>query len=207
MRLKMRGYSTNFMLPTLAEETDLKMPGKTPAPQKEDRRRVQFNMEPTVHPVEHLNDISDRQIQAVWISFDEMAAIKQSYANIVKIMMRLREQFVEDLGKGICARGLEFRTREASKRRKRNKTAAIHAVLDEQEIQDEDGIHDPVFIAEVYRAVTAPVRQAARQRGLKDELDMISSLPKPLREEKLKVLCRSTSLDVPSYPKRRTSLE
>jgi len=106
MRLKMRGYSTNFMLPTLAEETDLKMPGKTPAPQKEDRRRVQFNMEPTVHPVEHLNDISDRQIQAVWISFDEMAAIKQSYANIVKIMMRLREQFVEDLGKGICARGL-----------------------------------------------------------------------------------------------------
>eukprot|EP00538_Stauroneis_constricta_P009245 CAMPEP_0119557398 /NCGR_PEP_ID=MMETSP1352-20130426/9080_1 /TAXON_ID=265584 /ORGANISM="Stauroneis constricta, Strain CCMP1120" /LENGTH=195 /DNA_ID=CAMNT_0007604499 /DNA_START=147 /DNA_END=734 /DNA_ORIENTATION=- len=192
-----------MMLPTLAEEPV----NRKLSPHTKSSRHVTFNLIPTIHPIHHINDLSDDDIHNMWLSCDEMLHIKKNYTAIVRLMMNQREQFVDDWKNGICSRGLECRTRDASKRRKRNKAAAIHAVLDEQDIQYDDGICDPQFISDVYRAVTSPVRQAALARGLQDEIEMIQTLPKHTRTARMQKLAKMRKLDTPTYPKRRTSLE
>lgn len=59
-------------------------------------------------------------------------------------------------------------------------------MLDEQDIQREDGMVDDHFIADVYRAVTSPCRMAALSRGLKDEKWVMESLDPEEREERLR---------------------
>lgn len=71
---------------------------------------------------------------------------------------------------------VEFKTKDGSYRRKRTKQRACYAVLDEQEIQKDEGVYDPEFLANVYREVTGQSSLEALNRGLKDQKIMLDLL-------------------------------
>jgi hypothetical protein len=68
-----------------------------------------------------------------------------------------------------CARGLEHRTQEAALARFQNRCLALHAVLDEQQRQDEFGIYNPEQLARCYRSETSHCQGMAHEIGMDDE--------------------------------------
>jgi hypothetical protein len=90
---------------------------------------------------------------------------------------------------------IEFKTKEGSRQRNQNKQKASRAVLDEQDIQRDEGISDPEWISEVYREVSGPNFLEAVNRGLKDQKAMIGE----------RTLTPKKSVDVPTKP-RLTSI-
>eukprot|EP00538_Stauroneis_constricta_P011626 CAMPEP_0119562310 /NCGR_PEP_ID=MMETSP1352-20130426/20005_1 /TAXON_ID=265584 /ORGANISM="Stauroneis constricta, Strain CCMP1120" /LENGTH=349 /DNA_ID=CAMNT_0007610677 /DNA_START=246 /DNA_END=1295 /DNA_ORIENTATION=- len=70
----------------------------------------------------------------------------------------------------LCARGLEFKTKAGSRVRSRNKLRTRSAVLNEQDLQREEGHCDPDFIAMACMEESLECRENARARGLYDEI-------------------------------------
>ena len=86
----------------------------------------------------------------------------------VRMMMTSADLISED-DPEFCTRGLEFRTRAGSQIRSRNKMRCKVAVLNEQDIQDEEGIHDQELLSFASMSESRTVREEALQRGLDDE--------------------------------------
>ena len=80
-------------------------------------------------------------------------------------------------------------------------------MLDEQDIQREDGMIDPLFIADVYRAVTSPCRMAALSRGLNDEKVMMDLLNPEEKAERQQAREGGSKKDVMKTPSRRSTFE
>ena len=82
-------------------------------------------------------------------------------------------------------RGLEVYTRLGKERTWKRRREAIHAVLHEQQLQQQEGIFDSDSIAIVYSDYTSTCTEKARQVGIMDEQLVISSnnnvvVPTPL---------------------------
>jgi hypothetical protein len=67
-----------------------------------------------------------------------------------------------------CSRGLEARTRLASRRRRNIRGRAQAAVLDEQHRQRYENDKDAEMIAEVYRGFAIPCHTQAQRQGTRD---------------------------------------
>jgi hypothetical protein len=78
---------------------------------------------------------------------------------------------------------VEFKTKDGSRRRKRIKQRACYAVLEEQDVQRDEGIHDPEFIAEIYKEATTQASLEALNRGLKDQKAMLEILDESQRSQ------------------------
>lgn len=78
---------------------------------------------------------------------------------------------------------VEFKTKDGSRRRKRIKQRACYAVLEEQDVQRDEGIHDPEFIAEIYKEATTQASLEALNRGLKDQKAMLELLDESQRSQ------------------------
>lgn len=70
----------------------------------------------------------------------------------------------------------EFKTKDGARRRKRTKQRACFAVLEEQEIQRDEGVCDPEFLADVYKEMSSQSSLEALNRGLKDQKAMLDLL-------------------------------
>jgi hypothetical protein len=108
------------------------------------KKTVSFYEIVSIRSTIHCNDMTDEEVFGSWYSRREMMAIKKSMSTEIKCMTDGRP--FPDEG---TTRGLEFRTREGSDRRKANKLNSIHAVLDEQDVQQMRGICDPEGCAEL----------------------------------------------------------
>lgn len=71
---------------------------------------------------------------------------------------------------------LEFKTKDGARRRKRTKQRACSAVLEEQEIQKDEGACDPDFLCGIYKEMTGQSSLEALNRGLKDQTTMLELL-------------------------------
>jgi hypothetical protein len=96
----------------VAEEPVMK-PDKLPqlrSPKKADRKpapeKRSVHMSPDVHfrEIPHLSDLSEEEINAVWLTPEEFMETKKAYSKIVQMMMRSREPIEET--DEICTRGL-----------------------------------------------------------------------------------------------------
>lgn len=80
------------------------------SPQKEDHKpsleKRSVHMSPNVHyrEIPHLNDLSDEEVNAVWLTPENFLETKKGYTQIVQMMMRSREPIEES--DDICTRGL-----------------------------------------------------------------------------------------------------
>jgi hypothetical protein len=97
----------------VAEETVIKLDElkQLRSPEKADRKpaplqKRSVHMSPNVHyrEIPHLTDLSDEEVNAVWLAPEDYIETKRVYSRIVQMMMRSREPIEET--DEICTRGL-----------------------------------------------------------------------------------------------------
>lgn len=172
----------------------LRFPGQSPASidkqqgrkvidRPEGKRRIRIDLEENV-VYEHysLRELSSEEYRSMWITAEDFMACKREYVAIVRLMMRTMDDFPES--DECCSRGLEFKTKDGARKRKQTKQRAARAVLEEQEIQREEGVYDPEFLSDVYREISGPCSLAALNRGLKDQKVMMDLLDEDIREQR-----------------------
>jgi hypothetical protein len=133
------------------------------------KRRVRFHKTIYNRRIPHLNDMSERLREDIWIQPEEYLEIRKACIATVKKMMKseLTEEDVES--EEHCPRGLEGKTREGAGKRKEYKLDSLAAVLDEQSLQWNDDVEDDEAIMECYIVFSFPCAEAAHITGLEDE--------------------------------------
>jgi len=138
----------------------------TPFVKNATRRKIRWSSQVRVQEIRHLNNISEAEREAVWMSPIDYKMIK-NMAKTTVLMMMAGEHIADD-DPDFCKRGLEFRTRKGNKIRSANKLRARSAVLNEQDLQRDEGFHDPEFIAMASLDVSYECREQAQKRGEQD---------------------------------------
>jgi hypothetical protein len=91
--------------------------------------------------------------------------------------LRIMERVNREVDDGIhYFRGLESKTVDGYKRRRFVIVDACIAVMDEQSDQVDCGFPDPEAISRIYRDYTTECAEAARRRGLFDEIAAIAAV-------------------------------
>lgn len=117
-----------------------------------------------VHPIPHLNDLTDDDIANIWYEAAEYSDIKSSYQ--CTIFKMENGEFIED--EEHTSRGLEYRTQQGAWARYENKRDAYNAVLDEQDRQWKVDKDDHDKIGAIYLQHSSKCAKAAAERGLAD---------------------------------------
>lgn len=100
----------------------------------------------------------------------------------------------------------EFKTKDGARRRRKKKQQACFAVLEEQDIQRDEGVNDDELIADVYKEMAAQSCIEALNRGLKDQKAMLELLDEGDRLKwKQQKGSKNSSLEIP--PRRLSITE
>jgi hypothetical protein len=135
--------------------------------QKQPKMSVSFSQSVLVCEIRCFHNMTDREIQAIWYDADEYAAMKADCHSTGAMIMA---QEVLDLDTH-CARGLERILHGSMQRRRKNRSEALFAVLDEQEAQWFNRENDHAFLAEVYGDCSAPCQAMAHRTAQLDQQD------------------------------------
>jgi len=130
------------------------------------RRKIRWSGQVRVQEIRHLNNMPEAEREAVWMSPIDYKMIKNMAKTTVLMMMA--GEHIDDDDPDFCTRGLEFRTRKGNKIRSANKLRCKSAVLNEQDLQRDEGFHDPEFIAMASLDVSYECREQAQKRGNQD---------------------------------------
>jgi len=130
-------------------------------------RKVRFNRVVRHREVRHLKDYSKEERAAIWNTPVDYQMIRAVIKSTVLMMMK-GERVSED-DEDFCTRGLEFRTKAGSKVRSRNKIRSRAAVLNEQELQLDEGFCDPQFLAMASMEESRECKELALLRATNDE--------------------------------------
>ena len=145
------------------DETYLKTPAKSVKPTK---KSVSFNKTAEVHEIIHVNNYTDDEIDAAFYSDSDYQMMKADIRFTVHLMVSNSLQDDDDT---YCRRGLEHHAPEGARRRKFNREMAFCAVLDEQDFQWEQEMHDSESIAEIYALETVHCQSVAHTIALEDQ--------------------------------------
>uniref|UniRef100_A0A7R9ZMR6 Uncharacterized protein n=1 Tax=Craspedostauros australis TaxID=1486917 RepID=A0A7R9ZMR6_9STRA len=127
------------------------------------KKSVSFNRRVRVKETLHLNNYTDAEIDACWLSKQESMHIRQDIANT------LRQHHQHNGGVSYSdIRGLECRTKQGSEQRRRDRNESISAVLDEQDLQDHEGSCCPDIISYVYTEASRSAQIRANVRAILD---------------------------------------
>ena len=137
-------------------------------PSSRSRPTVSFSKRVRVKKVRSHKHYSTEEKQLTWYSVEEYAEIKLLCIETLKLMMK-DSSFTDN--EDHCTRGLEVRTRDANKIRKDTKLQATRVVLEEQELQFEEGVNMPERIREKCRETTLISQSAAQFLAMKDRKD------------------------------------
>ena len=118
----------------------------------------------------HINNYTDEEVHNTWYKKHDFTRIKASFIYIVQ---KLSDGSWEGDTEHETARGLEYRTREGATKRKVNKLNGLMVVLDEQESQWLQGIHNDEAIAAAYIAVSFKSLEAAHLLAIRDKTEVI----------------------------------
>ena len=146
------------------------------------RRKIRWSGQVRVQEIRHVNNMSEAEREAVWMSPIDYKMIKSMAKTTVLMMMS--GEHIDDDDPDFCTRGLEFRTRRGNKIRSANKLRAKSAVLNEQDLQRDEGFHDPEFIAMASLDVSYECREQAQKRGEQDAqaiLTYITDVPRKVK--------------------------
>jgi hypothetical protein len=138
---------------------------------KETRRSVTFEHNVDVREIPHLKDLPKKDLLETWYTSEDFDRIKKSLVNTLRLMVAKKP-----VGSDQCIRGLEFRTPQGVKLRKKNKLDALTAVWNEQVAQWKDNKTDEDAIRRVYREQTLKCLQVAIKFGMSDEREALSAL-------------------------------
>jgi hypothetical protein len=167
------------------------------------KKSVQFYEIVSIRSTTHINDMSDEEVAAAWFSRRDMMSIKRALATDVKFMVA-----GETIGPNTTSRGLEFRSKEGSAKRRANKLNSIHAVLDEQDLQHMRGINEPEGLRKVYTSHSRRCLAESQELGRADEVEM-RIINKPEEEESLEEesAAKKNNVFVRLFTKKREVME
>jgi len=141
---------------------------ESPTPMNEKKgKRVHWHnkVEKKRHP--RIQDLSKAERESIWYTESDTKIILAMAKVTVKMMMR--GEPCDDID--YCSRGLEGKTPEGSKRRQRNKLRVRQALLEEQEIQREEGENDADYLGYLSVTLSTDVSAQAHNTALQDERD------------------------------------
>jgi hypothetical protein len=148
---------------------------------------VSFEQHVDVKEIPHIKDLSAEEVSAVWYNGEDFEAIKKSLVVTLRLMIASKP-----VGSDQCTRGLEFRTPQGAKYRKKNKLEALTAVWNEQVAQWKDNVSNDEAIRRVYVEQSKKCIETARKFGMHDERAVQKYLGEDMSESDDSV--RSTSL-------------
>jgi hypothetical protein len=128
-------------------------------------RRVHWNHKVEKKRHHRLQDLSEEEKETVWYTESDTKIVLAMAKVTVKMMMK--GEPCDDVD--YCSRGLEGKTPTGSKRRQKNKLRVRKALLEEQEIQREEGVYDPEYLAQVSIKYSKDVLVDAQNVALRDE--------------------------------------
>lgn len=146
-------------------------PSKRSEPQRsksEERKSIRWNHRVEKKRHHRLQDLSDEEKEAVWYTESDTKIILAMAKVTVKMMMK--GEPCDDVD--YCSRGLEGKTPTGSKQRQKNKLKVRKALLLEQEMQREEGVHDPEYLAQVSINYSKDVCAEAHNAAVRDEEDI-----------------------------------
>jgi hypothetical protein len=172
--VKSRGKPTN----------DIQVDATTTKPNQKGNK-VKFHPFTEIKEIANLESYNRKEKKNTWYTLQELDD------------MRPNQQYVKALFRncgthtklGDCMRGLEFRTKKGAKLRLANHVNAGLAVIDEQEFQLSESLHDPETLAKIYSNRTLKSAQQAHIMALLDELyvrkfvQQISPLPQHVQAQ------------------------
>ena len=130
-----------------------------------ERKGVHWNHRVEKKRHHRLQDLTDEEKEAVWYTESDTKIILAMAKVTVKMMMR--GEACDDVD--YCSRGLEGKTPAGSKQRQKNKLRVRKALITEQEMQREEGVHDPEYLAQVSIKNSLDVRMHAHKVAVRDE--------------------------------------
>ena len=125
------------------------------------RNRVQFYAYSDVLEIQGLKDFTYKERGRIWYSLEDLDKMRPALSKVNYLIRNCGED---------CVRGLEFRTKKGSKKRLSNYVNAGLSVIDEQEFQWTEGIHDPETMATIYANQTKESAKSASVMAILDEL-------------------------------------
>jgi hypothetical protein len=117
--------------------------------------------------ITHLNDLSQEEVESVWISPEESAKSRQTCVRLVTLM---------DLCQDKKERGLEQHTILAKARKEHMRRPLYKAVSAIQEYQMKHQVWNPDILAGICQKYSATCELEAHVVGLRDEVEVYSSI-------------------------------
>jgi hypothetical protein len=159
------------------------------SPLRRRRRSVSFpeSYEEAIRMVDtiHVTEYTPQEKYATWYTLQELKSFKKERKAIARRYDKLQQQpgHHHDLHhdhphhrdhndcRGYDIRGIENSTARWGRIRHKHIVDGINSVLDEQDLQEQDGRSDPDTLAYIYCMVTSDSKHLARVRGEQDRID------------------------------------
>ncbi|KAL3912380.1 MAG: hypothetical protein SGILL_006906 [Bacillariaceae sp.] len=125
---------------------------------------VSFTSDVDVKEMPHLKDMPAEEVSAVWYNSADFEKIKKNLVTTLRLMIANKP-----VGSDMCTRGIEFRTPQGAKFRKKNKLEALTAVWNEQVAQWKENVTDDEAIRRVYLEHSTKCLETAQKFGMHDE--------------------------------------
>ena len=131
-------------------------------------RSVSFHPQVQFREVAHIRDMTDNQIQRLWLAGNDYERIRKEVS--VTLSFKKNNQEGDQMNEQeFCFRGLEHRTTSGAENRKLIRRIAWDSVLNEQEFQWECSVNIPEDISLVYQIVSLRAQRAAYLLAQKDK--------------------------------------
>lgn len=162
-------------------------------------RRIAFASRVLVFEIRCIDDMAENEKKDVWYDAHDYASMKGDRRSTISLITA--QQVLNH--NTHCTRGLEAKLPGKMRRaRRRTRSEAMFAVLDEQETQWIYNANDSKALSEVYKNYSAPCRAVAHRIAQLDEFEAfavhgISRTPgfcKPFRPKQSTVVLRPTKL-------------
>jgi hypothetical protein len=132
--------------------------------QGKQQNRVRFSPYDEILEIPHVNDLSQEEVDDVWMSRDGLQLIQTHCRSKVKMM----EEMPNELDAIWCVRGLEQHTSRHSQNRTRTKLQIYNAVFELHKFQATQGLMVEELTAELCQKYSANSVLAAYKVGISD---------------------------------------
>mmetsp|Transcript_3337 Transcript_3337/g.7331 ORF Transcript_3337/g.7331 Transcript_3337/m.7331 type:complete len:204 (+) Transcript_3337:74-685(+) len=130
-------------------------------------RRVSFGALVTSHEVLHRMDYTAEEMESSWFGREDMIRMKENARSDAKLV----EKGILVHGADVSIRGLESRTRDGMRRKRRSRINAYAAVFFEIDCQQQECFVDEDLIADAYFTYSEPCAMTAQMNGKRDEIE------------------------------------
>ena len=142
---------------------------------RQHRRSIQFAKQDEIYEIPHIDDMSDEEIDDVWLSNREMKKVRQEARSIVSLIDS-DDFMLDDYNDGLCVRGLDQHTKTYMNRRQAENDLMFEAVFRLQPFKQRTNIDVNVdgLIADLCAKYSVAAVVAAANRAKFDEQEAMA---------------------------------